>query len=335
MSEIKQGRIPLRIILGIVISLVALAVLIWISDVNQVLTYLRSIRLTTILPVMLLLVISLLTRSAAWRIILKRRVSLWKAFQIINAGYFVNTVLPFRMGELSRAVLLLPSGFSFWEALPTILLERLFDIGFVLILFIMTLPFALNFSQGVGFIYLLAGLVIAGLIVLFLLVRYQERVIKLINGIAFLRNGVKNRLVSLVKAVVGSLTILSDPLNLVKVFLGMLISWIVALIIQYILLRAFIPEAKLIWAAFALSAVSLGVSIPSSPGNIGVYEASITLALSAFGIDQSLAFSYALISHLLSLILTTVLGSYSLVNEGYRLRDIWRLSRDQRKENIS
>jgi uncharacterized protein (TIRG00374 family) len=114
----------------------------------------------------------------------------------------------------------------------------------------------------------------------------------------------------------------------------MLISWILALIIQYLLLRAFIPEAKLIWAAFALSAVSLGVSIPSSPGNIGVYEASITLALSAFGIDQSLAFSYALVSHILSLIITTVLGSYSLVNEGYKLGDIWRLSRDHQKENI-
>ena len=229
MSENKQERIPLRIVIGIIISLIALAVLIWLSDVNQVLTYLRSVKVSIILPVMILLVISLVTRSVAWRIMLQKRVSLWKTFKIINAGYFVNTVLPFRMGELSRAVLLLPSGFSFWEALPTILLERLFDLGFVLILFFITLPYALNFTQGVNFIYLLAGLVLTGFILILLLVRNQDRVVKCITGIPFLGKRTKNRLVSLVKAVVSSLNILSDPLNLAKVFFWMLISWIIAL----------------------------------------------------------------------------------------------------------
>jgi uncharacterized membrane protein YbhN (UPF0104 family) len=63
-----------------------------------------------------------------------------------------------------------------------------------------------------------------------------------------------------------------------------------------------------------------------------LYEASITLALSAFGVDQSVAFAYALTSHVLSLLVTTLLGSFGLVREGFALRDIWQYSKQQEKE---
>lgn len=324
-------RSQIRLILGILISLAALLALIGLVDGREVLNSFKQINPVVILPVLLLLVISLLTRAAAWRIILKERISLPRSFLIINAGYFVNTVLPFRIGEIARAFLLLPAGLSFWEAFPTILLERIFDIGFALSLFFIGLPFAAGFSQGKTLAYLFAGLIILGLILLYLIARNHQSIIRGVENSSLIKPRLKGRLLNLANAVLESLRILTDPRRLVKVFLLMFASWIIALFTQYMLLRAFIPEAKLIWTAFSLGGLALGISIPSSPGNIGIYEASLTAALSAFGVNQSIAFAYALASHVTSVLVTTLVGSYGLVREGFALKDIWKLRQEKRK----
>jgi hypothetical protein len=139
-------------------------------------------------------------------------------------------------------------------------------------------------------------------------------------------------LIKFFDTILSSLETLSDPIQFGKTMIGMTFSWGISLLFQYLLLKAFVPEAEFIMAVFAIGAVAIGISIPSSPGNIGLYEASITLALSAFGIDQSIAFSYALTSHLINLLVTTLFGSFGLVREGYSLRDIWHFSKEHSKE---
>jgi uncharacterized protein (TIRG00374 family) len=332
MTEDNKAGTKIRFIIGIVISLIALAVLIIIVDEKQVLSALSQINILLVAPLMLLLAVALFSRAYAWWVILKKKVTLMQSYLIINAGYFVNTILPFRVGEVARVFLLLPAGFSFWSAIPTIVVERIFDLGFAFSLFFIGLPFALGFSQDVYYLYLLAGLVVVGVMILVLLVRNRDKVVQWIESRTILGERVRSRLINLVNSVFSGLEILSDPRQFTRVFLGMAFSWGLSLIFQYLLLRAFVPDAKFIMAVFAIGAVAIGISVPSSPGNIGLYEASITLALSAFGVDRSVAFSYALTSHVLNLIVTTVLGSFGLVKEGYSLRDIRQFSKQQRKE---
>ncbi|TFG50195.1 MAG: flippase-like domain-containing protein [Anaerolineales bacterium] len=333
MTERKLSRVQANLVLGILISLVAIALLISFIDGEQVLVAIKQIRLIFLLPGFVLLIISHFTRAAAARVILKERVSLWQSFLLINAGYFVNTVLPFRLGELSRAFLLMPSGLSFWEALPTILLERMFDAFFALSLFFIALPYVLNFSQGVYYTYLLAGLLLVGIVFLALVVKNRVHISAWLESKNASASHFLSKIIHILQSVLSSLAVLADPLRLVKVITWMFFSWGIALGFQYLLLKAFIPDAKLIWAMFALGAVALGVSVPSSPGNIGLYEASMTLALLAFGIDQSLAFTYALTSHIFTLAITTLFGSFGLVRSGYGLRDVWQFSKQHREEN--
>lgn len=319
-------------ILGIMISIAALAVLIWFVDWKQVLSALKQVNLIWIAPVLILLFVSLVTRAAAWRIILKSRISFGKSFLILNAGYFVNTILPFRIGEVARAFLLIPSGFTFWEAFPTILLERMFDIVFAVSLFLTGLTFILNFSQGIVYAAILGGLVLLGFGILFFLVKNQNRVLTWLEGVSLPWTKGQTWLIKQLRSILSGLIVLKDSRQFMKAFSFMFLSWGIAILYQYLLLKAFIPDARLIWAVFALGALALGVSVPSSPGNIGLYEASITLALTAFGVDRSVAFSYALTSHILSLAMTTLFGSFALVREGYALRDIWHFSQQQVKE---
>lgn len=332
MTEVKVNKPQLRLALGILISLTALAVLFWFIDGKQVISALKQVNLIWIAPVLVLLFVSLMTRAAAWRIILKNRVSFVKSFLILNAGYFVNTILPFRIGEAARAFLLIPSGFSFWEAFPTILLERMFDIVFAVSLFLTGLTFVLNFSQGIVYASILGGLVLVGFGILYFLVKNQDQVLVWLEGISLPWTKVHAWLIKQLRSILSGLIVLTDSWQLMKAFSFMFLSWGIAVFYQYLLLKAFIPDARLIWAVFALGALALGVSVPSSPGNIGLYEASITLALTAFGVDRSVAFTYALTSHILSLGMTTLFGSYALVREGYALQDIWQFSQQQRKE---
>jgi len=332
MIENKKTGTQLKFIIGIAVSLGALAVLIVLIDGKQVAAAFKQVNILAVAPLGLLLVLALLGRAFAWRVILKEKVSLLQSFLIINAGYLVNSIFPFRLGELARVFLLLPAGLNFWNAVPTIAVERIFDLGFALSLFFIGLPFALDFSQNVYSVYLLAGLVVLGIAVLILLVRNKDKVYLWLDNLNFLGDRNKSRLIELVRSIVSSLETLSDPVEFTKIFFGMGISWGISLVFQYLLLKAFIPEASFIMAVFAIGAVALGITIPSSPGNIGLYEASITLALMAFGIDRSIAFSYALTSHVINLIVTTIFGSFGLVREGYSLRDVWRFSKQHKED---
>lgn len=332
MTEKKKSGIQLRFIIGIAISLISLAVLLVLVDGQQVAAVFKQVDLLVVAPLSLLLVFALLGRAYAWRVILSDKVSLIQSFLIINAGYFVNTILPFRLGEFARVFLLLPAGFSFWSALPTIVVERIFDLVLALSLFFIGLPYALDFSQNVFSLYFLAGFVVLGITVLILLVKNKEKVLCWLDNLNFMRDRLKTRLIELARSVISSLETLSDPLQLLKVCIGMVLSWGLSCVFQYLLLKAFIPDATVIMAVFAIGAVAIGISIPSSPGNIGLYEASITLALTSFGIDRSIAFSYALTSHVINLAVTTIFGSFGLVREGYSLRDVWQFSKEHRKD---
>jgi hypothetical protein len=332
MTGVTTEKHRTRFIAGILISLLTFVALIWYVDEEEVLSALRQVSLGRLIPVLILLFISLISRGAAWRVILQERISLRKSFLIVNAGYFVNTIFPFRIGEFTRAFLLLPSGFSFWEALPTIVLERMFDVLFTVGLFLLGLSYVLGFSQGIFYAYLLGILALVGLLGLALIIRYQESFLTWLEKISIPWVKVKGWLVDKIRFMISGLIILKNPSQILLVLLGIGISWGIALGYQYILLRVFVPEAQFIWAVFVLGALGLGVSVPSSPGNIGLYEVSITLALSAFGVDQSRAFSYALTSHIISIGMTTLFGAFALVREGYNLGDIWRFSLEGKKE---
>ena len=319
---------------GIILSLIALAALLYFIDLDQAVQAFANINLLSVIPLALILLFAFIFRSYSWRVILKERITLKRSFFIINAGYLVNTLLPFRMGEIARTFLLIPYGFSFWEALPTIVLERMFDLFFGLSLFFIGLPFALGFDQNLVGVYIFVGVLALGIVVLFLLFKFRDGVTSWVDGLPFLGEKIKGRLQRLITSVFSGFEAITDPVKFLKIFLGMAGAWGLSYLFQYLLFLVFFPGAKPIWIVFALGAVAIGISVPSSPGNIGLYEASLTLALLAFGVDQSLAFSYAVTSHILNLLIPITCGPFGLVKGGYKLNDIWRLRDQQKREDF-
>ena len=77
-------------------------------------------------------------------------------------------------------------------------------------------------------------------------------------------------------------------------------------------------------ALCVIAFLGLGVSLPSSPGFIGVFQAATVLALSMFGIDKADALSYSLLLHASQFIPITLWGLLLLVVEQVSLTDVAR-----------
>src|SRR5215204_7474219 len=89
-------------------------------------------------------------RTMVWRTLLRNRASFRDVFWTVGEGYLLNNFLPFRLGEIGRAFLLSrKSGMQFMEILPTIVIERVVDLGFSAIILLAALPFVVG-AEGAG-----------------------------------------------------------------------------------------------------------------------------------------------------------------------------------------
>ena len=86
------------------------------------------------------------------------------------------------------------------------------------------------------------------------------------------------------------------------------VSWGTAILNNFLVLLAL--KIYLPWTASLLVLIILqaGISIPSVPGKIGIFEYMCVLGLSVFGIGQVSASSYGIVLHVIVLFPTTLLG---------------------------
>src|SRR5581483_10343788 len=94
------------------------------------------------------------------------------------------------------------------------------------------------------------------------------------------------------------------------------------------LLRAFHVEVPLTAAILLLITTNLGMTVPSAPGYIGVYEAIAVLTLQLFAVPPASGLSVALALHVLGFGSFTLAGAAILIwglNSGrYRLSRLWQ-----------
>ncbi|MEW6717089.1 MAG: lysylphosphatidylglycerol synthase transmembrane domain-containing protein [Chloroflexota bacterium] len=313
------------------ITVLAIVLILWFVDLPEVGRSLREANVVFILAGTVVFVFSLFVRSLAWRMMLHRQVSWSRLFFTINVGYLFNNLLPFRVGEVSRAVLLsLVTPLEFWRVASTILLERGFDILYAAGILLASVPFVVGTTWARNVAMSLGGVVVLGLVMLHFLARYQEKFFNWLDGVAARWKWIGRLGVGRLRAFVTGLEILTDIRQFGVVLFAMAVVW-GALLVEYtLLLRAFIPEATWLWGAFALGIGALGVVVPSSPGFIGVVEASMMGALAVFGVRPEVALAYALTNHLVYFLVTIPLGLYGLTREGESMLGLFRIVRESR-----
>lgn len=311
---------------GVIISILSLAAIFYLVDLGSLYD---ALRLADFRFVFLLVVTSLLwiiLRSIVWRTLLQERAPLGMVFLTLNQGYVLNNILPFRLGEVGRAFLLgRKAQLGFLQVFSTVLIERAMDVALAAGVLLGTLPFVVGGGLASEAAILAGGLVLLGLFLLHLLARNQRwaqaQYERWSGRFPVLQKALKPEQLA---AFFEGLSALVDGRRFLRVLLWMLLNWSVAVLQFYILMRAFFPQAQLVWATFTLGVMAMGVAVPSSPGAVGVLEISIMGALSVFGVDPSTALAAALTAHLTNYLLTGIIGAFAFLKDGLSLAGVFR-----------
>jgi len=137
-----SGKI-LRVLLPLVISGLAIWFVFREIDLQTLAAAFQSINAGVWIWCCLAFLIGLLLRVWSWHLILGRQFPFKRVFFVMNAGYLLNNVLPFRLGEIGRAVLLGSSQVGkpgVLEVLSSIVVERIYDIFLASVFFLSCLP---------------------------------------------------------------------------------------------------------------------------------------------------------------------------------------------------
>ncbi len=319
-------RKTVQILIGLIISLLALWLAFRGANLAQVAEALREANYFVLLPAAFLVWLGLVFRAQSWRVILFYQVPYKRVYNALNEGYLLNNLLPFRLGEFGRAYLITRgSRLTTAQALSSVVVERVIDLLVILMLVLAYLPQLAGIGLSNAFA-LTAGLIGLGALVgLVAVARYQGLVLRLARMVlARLPWFDTERWAGRVAALLEGLSVLRDPRRAFLAAFWSGLAWVASGFSAWVLLSGFVPNASLSMGFFALLAVGLGNAIPSLPGAMGVFEAATVLALGVFGVPESLALSFALVFHLLHLALTSALGGLALAGEGETIAHLAR-----------
>ncbi len=326
----KQSRTFLRMLPGIIITLATIAFLLWKIDLSQTYQALLKVEFWRLGVAVVLLVLAFTSRAMAWRTSLQGQVSLNKAFSTEVIGYLLNTILPFRLGEVGRAVAMANNTpLTFWEVFPTLVIERVFDLGILAGLLFGTLPFLVG-AQWAASAAVFAGVLVGlGFIVMYGMVLKPDWVLSIFKWLTGKWPRLQQFGQEKVELFLRGLSVLRNPSRFLLVLFWMLVTWGLTLAWNTTVLYSFYPQPTLLEAGVVVAFASMGVAAPSTQGNLGVYEAALVSAFLAMGAGSADGLAFALATHALYLLVTFVLGFYGLSREKISLKDIYRQAQNR------
>lgn len=289
-----------------------------------------------IVPSALLIVIGLGARTVRWRVLLAARLPAGRAFNIINITYLLNGLLPFRLGELGRAYLATRAQppVPAFTTLSTILVERLLDTLAVLIIIGVALPIAPVPPElrAAAFAFLPALLI--GFTVVLVLAAHPARTLGLARRLLPASFPPRERIIGWLEHFLSGLRPLTRPRTLALLLFWTAAAWALSVLSGFVLMRAFFPSGDLGTTALFTAAASFAVALPAVPGNVGPYEASILIALSAmgYGADAETALAFAIVVHFLNLGVVAILGVSGFIAEGVSLEQLSQGVRSVRQQ---
>jgi uncharacterized protein (TIRG00374 family) len=310
---------------GLVVTAVAVGALFLFIDFDDVRTAFGLADYRMLPLVILLFLCTVGARAMAWRTTMMEKASFVDCFLVLNQGYLLNNILPFRLGEFGRALLLAGKvGQRFWRVFSSIVIERVFDLAMAAGVLFGTLPFVVGADWARSASALAAILVGAGFLMLFLMASRPEWIIRMVTFLTRpwvrLQTWASEQLGHFLEG----LNALRDGGRFLRVTFWMVLTWFFNVAWYYVLMRSFMPEAPWLWALFSIAAASLGVAVPSSPAYIGVFEATMVLALAPFGVASELALAYAIVGHILYFVITGIIGIIAFWLQGQSLGDVYR-----------
>ncbi|MBN1297407.1 flippase-like domain-containing protein [bacterium] len=284
-----------------------------------------------LIPCLICTMIALMIRAYRWKFffIEYSRIQFSSLWRSVCIGYMANNVLPFRIGEIVRA----------WffghkenrrtsEVFGTIVLERVFDILSILILYV---AFVIYFASNNSDILLdwmvygayIMGIVAVGSLGALIALRFWTRPARIIINSIFrpfpARFGRKVN--HMVDAFIEGLRIFDSWRCILSAFGLSMIIWIDLAVAYLFVFYAVDIHTSLFVSLFLIVALAFAVSIPSMPGFIGTFHFVGAQVLMRMNLSGNIE-AYVLLAHLMAYIPVVILGFFYLSLENISWKEM-------------
>ncbi len=226
------------------------------------------------------------------------------------SAQMLNAMIPVRLGEVQRIYVMGGSGSTHGFVLGTILAEKFLDllayaVLIVVLLLWIPLPGWLESPARA-----LVALTLALALFLSVLALKRSFLLGLAGRLSrHFSAPVQTYLQKNLQAGLASLDLFRQPARAVQLSLVTALIWATAVITNYWVLLALGIQpgfrSPLAACVLVLVAVQAGISLPSLPGKIGVFELTCLLALEFFGVGRTIALSYGILLH--AVVFTSIL----------------------------
>lgn len=303
-SRLKRHSRLFLVVATMIVTIIFSYVAVSDISVRRVWDALRASDYLWLIPALAAFGLAVVTRALRWRSLFApgHRPPRGAVLNATTIGYFYNSILPARAGEAARLLVLTRrSGAPAVEIVGTVVLERLYDVVTLLVIFFAAEPWLPHVSWFSG--AAIAAIVLAGFIgaTAGVLAIYGDRPLRLLlRPLHRVFSGL--HLDRTTSELVRGLGGLRDVRIAGEAFLWTAVAWLLSALCAYLVSRSF--HLHLSFASGVLVTVAIGLSmiLPSAPAAIGVFEGATLIALRAYHVPHAVALSYALVLHAVNFI---------------------------------
>lgn len=354
-----KKKLTFSLLLGAALSGAALYLAFRNVPFNELAGYLAGIDYIWIMPAVLVALFTFVLRAFRWQVILGGRaagIGFWQAFHPLMIGFMINCVLPGRVGEVARPIILSKKDkIPFPTGLATVAAERVFDVALLIAFFAVVLVnvrmdpdlmiFHANYRVDRATLQMIVSgtlklcLVLVAGIVLISMEKVRSWIRMMILKIPLLLTGADSKLrariqeklcmpvIRLIEDFAAGFKLVRNPLKVGLCIVLSLLVWYLSAV-SYYLVALGCPGIHL--SFLELSAVMIIVcffiALPSVPGFWGLWEAGGIFALTIFGVPLKEAAGMTLVIHAVSVFPVIFAGMASAVKTGI---NIWRITEEK------
>ena len=262
--------------------------------------------------------LEIFVRAWRWQFLLSPlgKVSYRQALAYTCVGYFANTLLPMRLGEVARAYLAASAlRLPRLATLGSIVVERLTD-GITILVLASALGFVVTDASAVAPVELWLFLGVAAAVALTSLGVILARRRELVEAL------LPERIRSLIGRMVSGTAAVQSPSGAAVTVGATLVAFACAAGSMIAVAGAVGLSINPAEAAFAIAWIGLSTAIPAAPGSVGTYEFVGVSVLTLLGQDPASALAAVVLLHVIGTLPVALVG---LVTTWALHLRVWRL----------
>ncbi len=313
-----------KMVIGILISFVFIALIAYKFDYSQFAEIWTKIDYTLLLPAFALQILGVLFASIRWYYLVEKELNWKHSISSSFIGYGANMVLPARGGDVFRIFYCRnESNLKSLNLLSKLFLEKIIDFILVIILGIISfgiLNMGKPSSAGTFAVFTVSSLIVLGIIVVLYILRFQSAfLLKILNLIGekfqkkdFLENHVNPHIIDLGEFL--------KVKNFIKPLFYSILMWICYIFVHLTSAKMLSLDLNLLDIGFLVFCGAMSLALPSAPSGIGVYHASIISGFLLLGKSSEQGLQYATVQHLVTFVCLSITGLIFYLYWTYRRR---------------